>query len=111
MPGMTSVSRKGRRDFELTNCLNETGADCRTVKIQLCVLMGSNSHASAVREIRRLLVARPVLTNRVREYFTHGSVGGVGRKPGPYPAANPAIASRLQSNALVGRVAELLFDL
>ena len=34
------------------------------------------------------LVTRPVLTNRMREYFTYGSVGGVGRKPGPYPAPN-----------------------
>ena len=34
----------------------------------------------------------PSLTNRVREIFTHGSVGGVGRKPGPYPAPNTAIA-------------------
>jgi hypothetical protein len=30
----------------------------------------------------------PLLTNRVSESFTHGSVGGVGRKPGPYPAGN-----------------------
>jgi hypothetical protein len=30
----------------------------------------------------------PSLTNRVSELFTHGSVGGVGRKPGPYPAAD-----------------------
>jgi hypothetical protein len=30
----------------------------------------------------------PSLTNRVSELFTHGSVGGVGRKPGPYPAGN-----------------------
>ena len=30
----------------------------------------------------------PSLTNRVREIFTHGSVGGVGRKPGPYPEPN-----------------------
>ena len=30
----------------------------------------------------------PSLTNRVSELFTHGSVGGVGRKPGPYPAPN-----------------------
>ena len=34
----------------------------------------------------------PSLTNRVSELFTHGSVGGVGRKPGPYPAVNPAVA-------------------
>ena len=26
------------------------------------------------------------LTNRVSEFFTYGSVGGVGRKPDPYPA-------------------------
>ena len=51
--------------------------------------------------------SRRVLTNRMREYFTYGSVGGAGGNPGSYPAANPAIASRLQSNALVGRVAEL----
>ena len=31
------------------------------------------------------------------ELLTYGSVGGVGRKPGPYPAANPAIASRLHA--------------
>ena len=34
----------------------------------------------------------PLLTNRMREILTYGSVGGVGRKPGPYPAPNPAIA-------------------
>ena len=28
MPGMTSVPRKGRRDFEPTHCINETGMDC-----------------------------------------------------------------------------------
>ena len=37
----------------------------------------------------------PLLTNRMTELVTYGSVGGVGRKPGPYPAVNPAIASRL----------------
>ena len=30
----------------------------------------------------------PSLTNRMSEMLTYGSVGGVGRKPGPYPAAN-----------------------
>src|SRR6185503_20084621 len=29
-----------------------------------------------------------VLTNRMREYFTYGSVGGAGGNPGSYPAAN-----------------------
>ena len=40
---------------------------------------------------RKLQVLGPkgsLLTNRVRENFTHGSVGGVGRKPGSYPAGN-----------------------
>jgi len=36
----------------------------------------------------RSLAGRPVLTNRMREYFTYGSVGGAGGNPGPYPAAN-----------------------
>ena len=29
----------------------------------------------------------PLLTNRMTQLVTYGSVGGVGRKPGPYPAA------------------------
>ena len=40
------------------------------------------------------LALRRVLTNRMREYFTYGSVGGAGGNPGSYPAANPAISSR-----------------
>ena len=32
MPGMTSAPRKGRRDFEPANCLNETGVDCTKVQ-------------------------------------------------------------------------------
>ena len=38
---------------------------------------------------------RLVLTNRMREYFTYGSVGGAGGNPGPYPAPNAGIASQL----------------
>ena len=34
------------------------------------------------------LALRRVLTNRMREYFTYGSVGGAGGNPGSYPAAN-----------------------
>jgi len=48
----------------------------------------------------------PSLTNRVSELFTHGSVGGVGRKPGPYPAPNPAIASQLHVGRHWRRVGE-----
>ena len=36
----------------------------------------------------RSLALRRVLTNRMREYFTYGSVGGAGGNPGSYPAAN-----------------------
>jgi len=43
------------------------------------------------------LASGRVLTNRMREYFTYGSVGGAGGNPGSYPAPNPAIASRLQA--------------
>ena len=32
------------------------------------------------------------------ELLTYGSVGGVGRKPGPYPAANAACASEADLN-------------
>jgi len=32
--------------------------------------------------------SRRVLTNRMREYFTYGSVGGAGGNPGSYPVAN-----------------------
>jgi hypothetical protein len=34
-----------------------------------------------------------LLTNRMSELLTYGSVGGVGRNPGPYPAANPAMTA------------------
>ena len=35
----------------------------------------------------------PLLTNRMSELLTYGSVGGVGRKPGPYPAGGLQVAS------------------
>jgi len=41
----------------------------------------------------RSLASRRVLTNRMREYFTYGSVGGAGGNPGPYPAAKERPAS------------------
>ena len=40
-----------------------------------------------------------LLTNRMREIFTYGSVGGVGRKPGPYPAVDGGMAVWSQWNA------------
>jgi len=52
------------------------------------------------------LASRRVLTNRMREYFKYGSVGGAGGNPGSYPAANPAIASRFQAEGLWRGVAD-----
>ena len=48
----------------------------------------------------RSLAGRPVLTNRMREYFTYGSVGGAGGNPGPYPAANSRPASQFEGRGL-----------
>lgn len=49
---------------------------------------GSKQSCACGERHRRLLAARPDLTNRMSESFKYGSVGGAGRKPGPYPAAN-----------------------
>ena len=54
----------------------------------------------------RSLALWRVLTNRMREYFTYGSVGGAGGNLGSYPAANPAIASRFQGGCHWRGVAE-----
>ena len=37
----------------------------------------------------------PLLTNRMTQLVTYGSVGGVGRKPDPYPAGKAGITSPL----------------
>jgi hypothetical protein len=39
----------------------------------------------------------PLLTNRMTQLVTYGSVGGVGRNPGPYPAPNAAMTSLFHS--------------
>jgi hypothetical protein len=54
------------------------------------------------------LALRRVLTNRMREYFTYGSVGGAGGNPGSYPAPN-AGGRRLFAirTSLAARVGEL----
>src|ERR1035438_10297135 len=49
--------------------------------------MGSNSHAPAAGKLQVLGPKGPLLTNRMSELFTYGSVGGVGGNSGPYPAA------------------------
>ena len=40
----------------------------------------------------------PLLTNRMREIFTYGSVGGGGSNPAPYPAVGAPIASLFAIN-------------
>jgi len=53
---------------------------------------GSNSHAPCgVVNCKVLGPQGPLLTNRMSELLTYGSVGGVGRKPGPYPALDTAM--------------------
>jgi hypothetical protein len=61
------------------------------------VLMASNSHVALRRRYPQghWLDAGPVLTNRMSELLTYGSVGGAGGNPGPYPAPNAGIASEL----------------
>jgi hypothetical protein len=61
--------------------------------------MGSNSHdALWPRYLQGLWpgLSGPSLTNRMSQLLTYGSVGGVGRKPGPYPAPNAAMTLRFQ---------------
>jgi hypothetical protein len=41
-----------------------------------------------------------LLTNRMTELVTYGSVGGGGSNPASYPAVNPAIARPLQIGGL-----------
>jgi hypothetical protein len=54
------------------------------------------------------LAGRPVLTNRMREYFTYGSVGGAGGNPGSYPAANAGWPRQLPIRTCwAARVAQL----
>ena len=40
----------------------------------------------------------PLLTNRMTQLVTYGSVGGVGRKPGPYPEIRAASMSSTSTN-------------
>ena len=90
MPGMTSAPRKGRRDFEPASCLNETGVDCTKVQARGFALGWAATVMSpcGVVNCKVLGPPGPLLTNRMSELLTYGSVGGVGRKPGPYPAPN-----------------------
>jgi len=55
------------------------------------------------------LALRRVLTSRMREYFTYGSVGGAGGNPGSYPAANAGGPPQLPNRALwTARIAQFM---
>jgi hypothetical protein len=49
------------------------------------------------------LAARPVLTNRMREYFTYGSVGGRRGQPRPLPGTERGRATALSNSDAAGR--------
>jgi hypothetical protein len=51
----------------------------------------------------------PLLTNRMTQLVTYGSVGGVGCNPGPYPAGNAGWRSqfRFAVHAFWSRVPDL----
>jgi hypothetical protein len=56
--------------------------------------MGSNSHdALGSHQLQGFWpLTRPLLTNRMTELVTYGSVGGGGSNPAPYPAVDAPIA-------------------
>ena len=98
MPGMTSVSRKGRRDIEPANCIHETGTDCDKVRVRESALgRAATVMSPAAGKLQVLGPKGPLLTNRMTELVTYGSVGGVGGNSGPYPATNAAMTSLFQS--------------
>jgi hypothetical protein len=73
------------------------------------VLMGSNSHVALGTRYPQGLwsgLSGPSLTNRMSQLLTYGSVGGVGRKPGPYPAVNAPVALWFHAGRLWRRVTE-----
>jgi hypothetical protein len=73
------------------------------------VLMGSNSHVALGTRYPQGLwsgLSGPSLTNRMSQLLTYGSVGGVGRKPGPYPAVNAPVALSFQVGHRWRRVTE-----
>ena len=90
MPGMTSAPRKGRRDLEPANCLNETGVDCTKVRARGFALGWAATVMSPCGVVNCKVLGQqwPLLTNRMTELVTYGSVGGGGSDPAPYPAAD-----------------------
>src|SRR6266567_6351545 len=109
MPGMTSAPRKGRRDFEPANCLNEIGVDCQRVRARWFALGWAATVMSPCGVVNcKVLGPRgPLLTNRMTELVTYGSVGGVGRKPGPYPALDAAMTILFHIEAHLRRASDV----
>ena len=106
MPGMTSVSGKGRRDIEPANCIYETGSDCDKVRVRESAHgWAATVMSPAAGKLQVLGPKGPLLTNRMSELFTYGSVGGVGGNPGPYPATNRS--GRSQFGCLLRRQASV----
>jgi hypothetical protein len=88
MPGMTSVAGKGRRDIEPANCIYETDTDCNKVRVRESAPgWAATVMSPAAGKLQVLGPKGPLLTNRMTELVTYGSVGGVGGNSGPYPAA------------------------
>ena len=66
------------------------------MSIEQSVMTGSKESCRLwARPLQVLGPQGPLLTNRMSELLTYGSVGGVGRKPGPYPARNSRRAGQL----------------
>ena len=69
-------------------CGGRRSARCRNRGSSMSFECGQQRVMRLGRERLRSLALRRVLTNRMREYFTYGSVGGAGGNPGSYPAPN-----------------------
>ena len=94
MPGITFAPRKGRRDFEPANGLNETGVECTKVPARGFALGWAATVMSpcGVVNCKVLGPQGPLLTNHMTKLVTYGSVGGGGSNPASYPAAGGGIA-------------------
>ena len=80
--GAGFVAAEHRRDLERTPCVNDPVADCEAVGA--LAGSGSNGHALAAGRRREFPCLRRG-TDEPDEFFTSGSVGGVGGNPGSYP--------------------------
>ena len=77
-------------DIEPANCLNEGGADCERISAHGYVLGWAATVMSPCGLVNCKVTGPggPLLTNRMTELVTYGSVGGGGSNLAPYPAPN-----------------------